>query len=93
MNEQDPPDRESPLETWLEAVNEVCCRRVLVVLSDLPELDVQAAFDAGLGPNEFFEQVVLPAMRSRTDAAAIDALLDATAGIPARTPRRRGPRK
>jgi hypothetical protein len=92
MNEQDPPERESPLETWLQAVNEVCCRRVLVVLSDLPELDVQTAFDAGLEPNEFFEQVVLPAMRSRYDAAAIDALLDATAGFPVVAPRRRGPK-
>lgn len=81
-----------PFGGWLRAVNEICCRRVLLVLTDFPDVGPHAAFEAGRTPEEFFEETVLPALRELF-GQAIDELLERTAALPEAPPRRRGPRK
>lgn len=50
-------------QRWLESVSRKCNRRWGLHLEDLPDLRTRDAFDAGLTPEQFFDEDVVSLMR------------------------------
>jgi hypothetical protein len=48
---------------WKAAVSTICVQRFNLTLDDLPDMLTRDAFDAGVPPEEFFEDTVMAAMR------------------------------
>lgn len=48
---------------WIETVSRKCNRRWGLQLDDLPDLRTRDAFEAGLTPEQFFDEEVMNVMR------------------------------
>lgn len=54
---------EEDFRRWMASVSRSCQRTWGVRLDDLPDMQTRAAFDAGVTPDEFFEDEVVALMR------------------------------
>lgn len=60
-------------DAWTRALDQLCEARLEVGLDDLPDLATREAYDAGISPEEFFEEVVLPRLLE-SDVAFVDGI-------------------
>lgn len=57
------PIDDEDFRRWTESVSRKCNRRWGLNLDDLPDLRTRDAFDAGLTPEQFFDEEVVNVMR------------------------------
>lgn len=57
------PKNDAAFITWLSEVEELCLAKLGLSLDDLPDLLTRDAFDAGVTPEEFFEDDVMELVR------------------------------
>lgn len=50
-------------KAWLKGVDRLCRAKFTLGLSDLPDMLTRDAFDAGVTPQEFFDEDVMRTMR------------------------------
>jgi hypothetical protein len=58
---------------WTRELDQLCEARLSVGLDDLPDLATREAYDAGVSPESFFEEVVLSRLLE-SDVALVDGI-------------------
>lgn len=56
-------NKDKGFKIWLKQVNKLCMDKFDLSLDDLPDILTRDAYDAGISPEDFFEEDVMAMMR------------------------------